>query len=149
MHSAAIHREARAIIRVSRHFGTTCERIFDAWLDAATAGKWLFATPTGKMTRVEMNAHVGGSFTITEARDGAEVDHVGEYLEIDRPHHLSFNFAVPSYSEEYTTVSIDIASTDAGCNLALTHTGVLREYANQTEAGWNSILDALAAHLKA
>ncbi len=42
----------RAEVRVTREFNFPPERVFDAWLDPKTAGKWLFATPIGKMMRL-------------------------------------------------------------------------------------------------
>jgi uncharacterized protein YndB with AHSA1/START domain len=138
--------ESTATIQVTRRFGASAERVFDAWLDPATAGKWLFATPTGEMIRVEIDPRVGGSFTIVR-RDGDDVEHIGEYLEIDRPRRLVFTFRVPKYSDVTTRVSIDIVAFASGCELTLTHEGVLSEWVSRGESGWNMILDNLSKTL--
>jgi len=134
---------------VTRRFDVSPERVFDAWLDPNKAGKWLFATPTGQMVRVEIAARVGGAFNFTDRRDGEDVEHVGTYLEIDRPHRLVFTFAVPKYSKQITRVTIDIKPLSTGCELTLTHDNVLAEWFDQTRGGWGKILDALAANLPA
>ena len=110
------------------------------------ARKFLFATPTGKMVRVEIDARVGGSFNITR-RDGDDVEHVGTYLEIDRPRRLVFTFGVPKFSAQMTRVSIDLKPLPTGCELTLTHEGVLPEWLEQSREGWGKILDGLSAHL--
>jgi uncharacterized protein YndB with AHSA1/START domain len=129
-------------LRITRRFDASPERAFDAWLDPRTAGKWLFATPTGKMVKVEIDARVGGTFSIVR-RDGDDVEHVGTYLEIDRPRRLVFTFGVPKFSPEMTTVTISIAPQGKGCELTLTHEGVLPDWAEATEQGWIMILDSL------
>jgi uncharacterized protein YndB with AHSA1/START domain len=138
---------ARPAIRVSHRFTASAERVFDAWLDPANAGKWLFATPTGQMVRVEIDARVGGSFLFVDRREGVDVEHVGEYLELDRPRRLVFTFAVPLYSKEITRVSVDIVPLGAGCELTLTHEGVLPEWASRTQEGWTGILARLEEEL--
>jgi uncharacterized protein YndB with AHSA1/START domain len=139
--------EKRASVRVTHRFTASAERVFDAWLDPQKAGKWLFATPSGQMVRVEIEARVGGAFCFTDRREGEDVEHIGEYLEIDRPRRLVFTFTVPIYSQESTRVTVDIVPQGAGCELTLTHEGVLPDYASRTEAGWTGILDRLAATL--
>jgi uncharacterized protein YndB with AHSA1/START domain len=133
-------------LQVVRRFAAVAERVFDAWLDPSTAGKWLFATESGQMIRVEIDPRVGGLFNFTR-RDGDDVEHVGEYLEIDRPRRLVFTFSVPKFSTQITRVSIDIVPLESGCELTLTHEGVLPEWASQTEAGWGMILNSLAKTL--
>jgi len=129
-------------LRISRHFDFSPERVFDAWLDPTTAAKWLFATPTGQMTSVEINARVGGGFRIVR-RDDDDVEHLGEYLEVDRPRRLVFSFKVPKYSPEETRVTIDIIPAAAGCDLTLTHENVLPDWIDRTRQGWTMILDGL------
>jgi uncharacterized protein YndB with AHSA1/START domain len=125
------------------------ERVFDAWLDPARAGKFLFATATGRMVRVAIDARVGGRFAFVDRRDGEDVEHVGGYLEIDRPRRLVFTFAVPKFSAQATRVAIDIVPAGSGCTLTLAHEGVLPDYADRTEVGWTGILDGLAGALAA
>jgi uncharacterized protein YndB with AHSA1/START domain len=134
----------RVQVRVSRGFTASAERVFDAWLDPVKAGRFLFATATGEMVRAEVDPRVGGRFVFVDRRDGQDVEHVGEYLEIDRPRRLVFTFAVPQYSPEWTRVTIDIVPDETGCLLTLTHDGVLEEYAERTQGGWTTILDGLA-----
>ena len=132
---------------VKRKFDAPVELVFDAWLDANSAGRWLFATPDGKMDRVKIDPRVGGEFEIIDKRGEELTRHIGTYLEIDRPRRLVFTFAVPQYSEEFTKVAIDIAPLDDGCELTLTHEGVFAEWRESTFDGWTMILNGLAANL--
>jgi uncharacterized protein YndB with AHSA1/START domain len=137
----------RVTVRVSRRFDAPPERLFDAWLDPQNSGRWLFATPAGQMVRVEIDARVGGQFVFTDRRDGEDIEHTGEYLEIDRPRRLAFNFRVPKFSNEPSLIRIDIAPAGTGSELTLVHEGVFPEYAARTEEGWQGILEGLAKAL--
>jgi uncharacterized protein YndB with AHSA1/START domain len=136
-----------SVVRVTHHFNASPERVFDAWLDPQTAGKWLFATPTGQMVRVEIDARVGGRFVIVDHRNGENVEHTGEYLEIYRPRRLVFTFGVPKYSPLFTQVTVEIVPASSGCDLTLTQEGVPPEYLGRNEEGWIKILIGLAEHI--
>jgi uncharacterized protein YndB with AHSA1/START domain len=141
--------EPRVNVRVTRRFASPPERVFDAWLDPASARKWLFATPTGRMVRAEIDPRVGGVYLLVDRRDGEDVAHTGRYLEIDRPRRLAFTFMVEKYSQHADPVTVDVAPLATGCELTLTH-GMrpeLAEYATRTEEGWAGILDKLAETL--
>lgn len=135
--------DTAATVQVSRRFDAPAERVFDAWLDPEKASTFLFATATGRMIRADVDARLGGAFCFVDRRDGEDVEHTGTYLVIDRPRRLVFTFAVPKYSAAITRVTIEIVPVDGGCELTLTHEGVLPDYAGRTEAGWTAILEGL------
>jgi uncharacterized protein YndB with AHSA1/START domain len=137
-----------ATVRAAHRYDAPPERVFDAWLDPAIAGRFLFATPTGRMIRAEIDPRVGGAFTFTDRRpDMGDVEHVGRYVEIDRPRRLVFDFAVPAYEPTLTRITLDFAPSGAGTELTLTHEGVFEAYVTQTEHGWGMILDGLGRAL--
>jgi uncharacterized protein YndB with AHSA1/START domain len=134
-------------ISITRRFDFPSERVFDAWLVPGKAAKFLFATPTGKMVRVEIDARVGGTFNLTDRRDGEDIEHVGTYLEIDRPRRLAFTFGVPKFSALKARVRIDLKPLPPGCELTLTQEDTLAEWVERTREGWGKILDGLSATL--
>jgi len=121
--------------------------VFDAWLDPAIAGRFLFATPTGTMVKAQTDPRAGGGFLFVDRRDGVDVEHIGEYLEIDRPRRLVFSFKVPAFSDQSSTVALDLAAAGGGCEVTLTHEGVLPEYAEGSVQGWTMILANLQTAL--
>ncbi len=139
--------ESPVEVRVTRHFSASPERVFDAWLDPAKAGKFLFATDDGEMVRVEIDARVGGRYAIVERRDGQDVEHVGEYLVIDRPRRLVFTLQVPFYSEEVDQITIEIEPAEDGCDLTLSHE-TTPQWAEESAKGWKMILEGLEAALR-
>jgi len=131
-------------LKVCHRYPFAPETVFDAWLDPRIAGRFLFATPTGEMIRAEIDPRVGGRFVFVDRRpDMGEVEHIGEYLEIHRPRRLVFTFAVPQFDPGLTRVTLDVAAVDGGCEVTLTHEGVLDEWKAQTRQGWGTILAAL------
>jgi uncharacterized protein YndB with AHSA1/START domain len=131
-----------SMVRATRTFSASAERVFDAWLDPVMAKRFLFAAPIGEIVATEIDARVGGGFRIVR-RDDRDIEHVGRYLEIDRPRKLVFTFAVPAFSPAETLVTIDIVPAAQGCELTLTHEHVLPEWADRTAQGWGMILDGL------
>ena len=136
--------QTTAQVRVTHRYDAAPERVFDAWLDPKLAGRFLFATPTGQMIKAEIDPRVGGRFNFTDRRpDMGDVEHVGIYLEIDRPRRLVFEFAVPKYEAAKTRVTVEIVASGSGCELTLTHDGVFESYVTQTQQGWGMILAGL------
>ncbi|MGH7025467.1 MAG: SRPBCC family protein [Caulobacteraceae bacterium] len=134
---------------VKCRFAVPPERVFDAFLDAAIARRFLFATAAGEMIVAEIDARIGGEFTFVDRRpEMGDVRHVGEYLEIDRPTRLAFTFAVPQFDPRMTRVTIEIAADGEGCALTLTHAGVPDEWGERSQDGWRRMLTGLEPALK-
>jgi len=133
------------VVRVTRRYAASPERVFDAFLDPDKAGRFMFATPAGEMVRVEIDARVGGRYAFVDRRDGDDVAHTGEYLEIDRPRRLVFTFSADG--SEPDRVAIDVAPLEAGgCEVTLSHemNPKWAQYADGAMKGWSEILDGLA-----
>jgi len=131
-------------VRVERHIDAAPERVFDAWLDPDSVGRWLFATPDGVMERVELEPRVGGRFQIDERRGADLAEHFGVYEEIDRPRRLVFSFGVGLAPDAMTRVTVEIAPEADGSRVVLTHEKVWADYAGKTGEGWTTILNRLA-----
>lgn len=131
---------------VKHTFTASAERVYDAWLDPAKAGKFLFTTPTGQMQRVEIEARVGGKFSFVDRRDGTDYDHHGTYLELVRPTRIVFEFAV--MDSPFTRVAIDIVARGSGCEVTLTHDGVPEKMKDRSRGGWTKILENCAKQVE-
>jgi uncharacterized protein YndB with AHSA1/START domain len=144
----AMDNDERLTVRVTRRFSTPPERVFDAWLDARTAGQWLFATAGGQSECVEIDARAGGWFYIVERRDNETVEHVGEYIQVMRPRRLVFTLFAEKYSLQFERVTVTLSALGAGCELELTHE-TRRELAPQLRRSWIEMLDRLTEILEA
>ncbi len=111
--------EPRGIIRLAHAFGVPADRVFDAWLCPEKVARWLHPDAVEQATRVEIDARVGGSIRAVTCRAGRTVEHTGEYLEIQRPHRLSFTIR-SSASAATERVTVLIEPRGAGCFLTLT-----------------------------
>jgi len=137
------------VLRITRRFDVAPERVFDAWVDPHLTSQWLFATSTGRIVRCDIDARLGGKFLIVDRREAGDIEHVGQYVEFERPRRLVFTFAVPHYSGQETLVSVDIVPVGAGCELTLTHEHVLPEWAERTQQGWTMLLENVDSLLRA
>src|SRR3954468_4766099 len=136
------------IVRVQRAYACTAETIYDAWLDAEVARNFLFATPpTGEVIRCEIDPGVNGRFTVVDRRllggDPIDMEHVGRFLQLDRPRRIAFSFSLPQFGTPESTVIIDIEPQGDGCELTLRHDlgpSAEPEMKPLAEEGWMKML---------
>jgi uncharacterized protein YndB with AHSA1/START domain len=145
--AATMTTRSRTTVRLSRHFNIPPERVFDVWTDPKGAWKWI-ARASGDVVRVEIDPRVHGSVRVTLLRNGQELDHLGEYLELARPHRIAFTWASPSDPSESAVVRVTLAAARMGTNLVLAQERVPQGYESRTMQTWGVILDAMAAALE-
>ncbi len=136
-------------ITATRVLNATPERVYDAWLVPRTLGMWMFGPRVRdeNVVRLEVDPRVGGQFSLKVERHGQVVEHVGEYLQMQRPHRLVFSWAVKGDSDDAPSrVHLDIAASGGGCVLTLVHVMDAKwaDYGERTQAGWNTMLAALS-----
>jgi uncharacterized protein YndB with AHSA1/START domain len=130
---------------VTRSFKVPPEAIFDAWFDAPSVGRWLFATPKAEMKRAELDPRVGGTFVISEKRGETLAEHFGTYVVIDRPERLVFTFNTAK-DQPATRVDVAILPEPGGCQLTLQQSVAPSAAAmyDRVHQGWTMILESLA-----
>lgn len=134
-------------VKVTKEFNVSQQKVFDAWLNTEMIGRWMFGRGVRdeEIISLESNPEIGGTFSFVVRRGEDVINHLGRYLEIDRPHRLVFTWGVESESEEESVVSIGISPIKSGCRLTLIHEldPKWADYADRTKEGWNTMLDKL------
>ncbi len=127
---------------VAGRLAAASEQVFDAWLDADVARRWLFATATRPLARAKIDACVGGCFTLVDDDEDPHA-YAGRYVEIDRDRRLAFTLTLPQRCDVVTFVAVDIARQSRGCRLSLRHENVPSDIAQQVKARWTGVLYGL------
>ena len=97
-----------------------------------------------EIVHLALTPRVGGSFSFLVERDGEDIEHVGKYLEINRPERLVFTRIVTSETVG-SRVLVEIVAGDEGCELTLTQElhPSWAEHVGRTEVEWGRMLRAL------
>jgi uncharacterized protein YndB with AHSA1/START domain len=123
------------------------DRVFAAWLDPATASRFLGAGATS-VGGIELDAREGGDFSIEMVDEKGSYAHHGQYLVIDRPRRLAFTWISAGTEHRLTVVDIRFVAEQGGTRVDLRHDGLLGQgRADRHSGGWQSILEKLGALL--
>jgi uncharacterized protein YndB with AHSA1/START domain len=139
--------------RVTRHIKASPERIFDAWLDPDLLGQWMFGPKVREeeILHLNVNPTVGGSFSFLVRRGDVEIDHIGEYLEIDHPRRLVFTWGVrQDEGTEFSRMIVEMAPSEAGSELNISQemTQKWADFVERAQGAWQRMADALARVLE-
>lgn len=135
-------------VRVTHRFRAGADRAFSAWLDPELIAEWMLASPIEdeQIVSISVDARVGGHFSFVVRRQGVDLDHRGEYVEIDAPRRLVFTWGVNEDPGETSRVTVDVEALAEGCEVTVTHEMHPKwaDFAERTEHGWRRILEAMS-----
>ncbi|HVZ30212.1 MAG TPA: SRPBCC family protein [Asticcacaulis sp.] len=138
-------------VEIQHSYAAPVERVFDAWLDPALIGGFLFGPHlrNEELLSADIDARVGSRFSFKVRRDGQVLDHKGKYFVIDRPHTLSFSWGV-NEEDGVSRVTLTFTPTATGCDLHLTHLMAAKwaDWKDKIAAGWRKIVSDLDTTLR-
>jgi uncharacterized protein YndB with AHSA1/START domain len=99
-------------------------------------------SPVGSAA-AEVDLRVGGRFRVVMTGEGRELEHTGEYLEVDPPRRLVFTWRSPYTGEEPSVVTVTLRPRGEGTELALTHERLPADQVDPHAGGWGRMLERL------
>jgi uncharacterized protein YndB with AHSA1/START domain len=136
-------------LRIVRKFDVAPQVVFDAFTKPESMRVWWT-----DQTTFDIDLRVGGRWAIVREEEGVTYTMTGEYLEVESPKRLRFTIAMPQFSPNSDTISIDIMPENAGSVVTFLQAGEdianeLRELSpgeqSASEAGWQQGFDLMEA----
>ena len=134
----------------TQRFSASSERVYAMWLTPEHIGAW-FGPGLGPMTRVDIDARVGGCFYFVQRRGETDAAHAGEYLELVPAERIAFTWRVPPDAAEASKVFVDITPLGSGCEVTVTHEmgAQWAEFVPRGAESWRRMLEAMSNALAA
>ena len=142
--STAPSQTVKPSLTLKRRLNAPPEKVYAAWTDPTQLVRW-FGPDSGKVTKADIDARVGGRYLIEfDTEDGDHHAVGGEYREVVPNQKLAFTWAWRTMPERESFVTVLIKSEGAGCILTLIHEQFADEPArDRHEWGWTGALTKL------
>jgi uncharacterized protein YndB with AHSA1/START domain len=116
--------------------------VFRWWTEAERLEEWM--SPTGTV-EAEVDLRVGGALRIVMKSGDTVIEHLGQYVEIERPTRLVFTWRSPFTGPAPSVVTVELEPDGDGATLLyLVHSELPEAAATSHRDGWGSMLDRLA-----
>ena len=132
-------------LEMRRTLPASPDRVFAAWTDASWLARWM--SPVGH-ARVEADPRPGGRLQVVMVGEGREIEHVGEFLEVEPPPRLRFTWSSPYTGDRPSVVTIELAAIRGGTDFMLRHERLPAGAATSHRGGWGTMLERLAGLLE-
>jgi uncharacterized protein YndB with AHSA1/START domain len=135
-------------VRLERTIGAPREVVFDAWLTADVLKRWWPAGSDWETPIAEVDPRVRGMLRLVmRSPDGEEFGGTGEFIEIERPERLVYNWTWDGHAAHEGTNLVEVEFRDVGDGttlVVLTNRGLPDEESRRAHReGWETSLDNL------
>lgn len=134
-------------IVITRMFDAPREAVYDAWITPEHFSRWFGTEAVAvPLDTLDMDVRVGGRWrAVMHLPDGALIDWIGEYLELDRPNRLAFTITDRPDDPERETVVVTLTVVDGATQMTMTQRGTQMsdEQIARTTAGYNGFFDVM------
>ena len=123
--------------------------VYDEWLDAEGLAEWMCPRPA-RPTKIELDPQVGGRLRIDIDDQGYRLQVTGTYLDLRRPHQLSFTWKCSDWPEpdHESVVTVVLRPHGDGHTLmTIRHSLLPAEVADGHRQGWGGVATQLDGRL--
>jgi uncharacterized protein YndB with AHSA1/START domain len=134
-------------VEIHRRLSVPIGEVFRWWTEPDRLEEWM--SPIGTVD-AEVDLRVGGALRIVMKSGETVIEHVGQYIEIERPKRLVFTWRSPFTGPEDSVVTVDLEPDgDDATLLRLIQSRLPESVAPSHRDGWGSMLDRLASRVPA
>jgi uncharacterized protein YndB with AHSA1/START domain len=137
--------ESGYVVRIERTFAASAEEVFDAWTSPEVMRRWLHPAADWATPEAEVDLRVGGKVRVVMRRpDGTEIEMLGEYTLIDRPHLLVMTWTFGDEPSNEQVIVLSFSESEGWTTVRLVNSRVSTdERRGAQDWGWRGCLDQL------
>ena len=131
-------------VEVRRLVAAPVAEVFRWWSEPLLLERWM--SPVGTV-EAEIDLRVGGKLRIVMKGAAMQIDHRGQFVEIDPPRRLAFTWeSIYTNGPSLVTVSFE-PDGDAATRVVIVHSRLSPEAAASHAGGWAAMVDRLGREL--
>jgi uncharacterized protein YndB with AHSA1/START domain len=133
------------VVRIERTFAAPAEDVFDAWTSPEVMRRWLHPAPDWDTPDAEVDLRVGGTIRVVMRRaDGWQVEHRGEFTQIDRPHRLVMTWAFGDEPTNQQLIELTFSETEGSTTVLMVNSRISTDGRRDgQDRGWRGCFDEL------
>ena len=131
-------------VEIRRELPAPIDEVFRWWTEAALLERWM--SPMGSVV-AEVDPRVGGRLRIVMKDGPIEIEHGGEYVEIDPPRRVAFTWQ-SQFTDGPSLVSVSLEpSSESSTTAVVVHSKLPPAAVPSHAGGWGAMLDRLGREL--
>ena len=141
--------ELGQVLHIERTFAASAEEVFDAWTSPEVMRRWLHPRANWETPVAEVDLRVGGNVRVVMRKpDGNEVEAIGEYTLIERPHKLVMTWTFDDDSSNEQLIQLSFTESEGMTTVVMVNSRISTDERRDSQhEGWLGCLDQLEAAL--